>query len=111
MLEYFQRKTTFPLELERVLDVLYETPAVSPDTRSHWRGMLSFRGQVKKSPIFPASTRDEALFLCTDASGVIRGPSNSTIFLTSHTHPDKLPEVTVTCRRKPGFPAATQERP
>ena len=70
MLEYFQRKTTFPLELERVLDVLYETPAVSPDTRSHWRGMLSFRGQVKKSPIFPASSRDEGRLPCFTWKGM-----------------------------------------
>ena len=35
------------LELESVLYTLYETPEVSPDTRPHSRGMLSFPPQVK----------------------------------------------------------------
>ena len=104
MLQGFQRKPMFPLELERVLDMLYETTEVSRDYRPNSRGTLSLPPQVKKNPDFPASTRDDALFLCTDASGVPRGPSNSTIFLTSPKHPEKLPEVTVTCRGKPGFP-------
>ena len=82
----------------------------SRDTCPNSRGTLSFPPQVKKSPVFPASTRDEALFFCTDPSAVPRVPSNSTIFLTSHKHPEKLPEVTVTCRGKPEFPAATTER-
>ena len=45
MLQRFQRKPMFPLELERVLDMLYETPEVSQDTRPHSRGMLSFLPQ------------------------------------------------------------------
>ena len=49
-------KTTFPLELKMVLDMLYETPEVSRDTRPNSRRMLSFPPQVKKSPPFPAST-------------------------------------------------------
>ena len=56
MLQRFQRKPTFPLELERVLDMLNETPEVSRDTRPHSRGTLSFPPQVKKSPVFPASS-------------------------------------------------------
>ena len=76
----------------------------------HLKRNVEFPATFKKSPVFPASTRDEALFLCTDSIGVPRGPSNSTIFLTSHKHPEKLPEVTVTCQGKPGFPAATTER-
>ena len=87
---------TFPLELERVLDMLYKTPEVSKDTHPNSRGTMSFLPQVKKSPDFPTSTRDEALFLCNDPSGVPRGPSNSPTFLTCHKHPEKLPEVTVT---------------
>ena len=47
------------LELERVLDTLYETPEVYPDTRPNSRGTLSFPPQVKNSPIFPSSSRDE----------------------------------------------------
>ena len=60
MLQRFQRKPMFPLELERVLDMLYETPEVSRDTRPNLKGTLSFPPQVKKSPIFPASNLDEA---------------------------------------------------
>ena len=78
---------------------------------SQTRGTLSFPPQVKKSPYFHASTWDEALFLCTDTSGVSRDPSNSTIFLPAHKLPEKLHEVILTCRGKPGFPAATPERP
>ena len=66
MLQPFQRKTTFALELEKVLYMLYKTPEVSRDTCPNSIGMLSFPPQVKKSPLFPASTLDEALFLCTD---------------------------------------------
>ena len=36
-------------------------------------------------------------------------PPNSTVPLTSQRHPEKLHEVTGTCRGNPGFPAATQE--
>ena len=53
MLLHFQRKPTFPLELERVLDTLYETPEVSRDTRPHSRGTLNFPPQVKKGPVSP----------------------------------------------------------
>ena len=63
MLQRFQRKPTFPLELVRVLDMLYETPEVSRDTRPHLRGMLKFPPQVKKSPVVPASRRDESIAL------------------------------------------------
>ena len=38
-------------------------------------------------------------------------PPNSTVSLTSQRHPEKLPEVTGTCRGNPGFPAATRKRP
>ena len=72
-MQHFQRKPTFPLELKRVLDMLYETPEVSRDTRPNLRGMLRFPPQVKKRPVFHVSTRNEALFLCTDPSGVARG--------------------------------------
>ena len=64
MLLRFQRKPTFPFELERVLDTLYETPEVSRDTRPHSRGTLKFPPQVKKSPIVPTSSRDEGRLPC-----------------------------------------------
>ena len=38
-------------------------------------------------------------------------PPNSTVSLTSQRNPEKLPEVTGTCRGNPGFPAATRKRP
>ena len=63
MLQHFQRKPMFPLEIERVLDMLYEAPEVSRDTRPHSRGMLKFP-QVKKNPIFPTSSRDECRLPC-----------------------------------------------
>ena len=107
----FPKKDNVSLELERFLDMLYETPEVSTDTHPNSRGTLSIPPQVKKSPYFHASTRDEALFLCTDTSVVSRDPSNSTIFLPAHKLPEKLHEVILTCPGKPGFPAATPERP
>ena len=55
----FQRKPTFPWEVKRVLGMLYETPEFSRDTCPHSRGMLSFPAQVKKSQIFPATSRNE----------------------------------------------------
>ena len=64
MLQRFQRKPTFPLELKRVLDTLNETPEVSRDTCPHSREMLKFPPQVKKSPVFPASGRDEVRLPC-----------------------------------------------
>ena len=63
-LQHFQRKPTFPLELERVLDMLYETREVSRDTRPHSRVMLSFPPQVRKPPIFPTSSQNEGRLLC-----------------------------------------------
>ena len=56
MLQPFQRKTTFALELEKVLYMLYKTPEVSRDTCPNSIGMLSFPPQVKKNPLFPTST-------------------------------------------------------
>ena len=69
MLQRFQRKPTFPLELERVLYMLYEAPEVSPDTRPHSRGMLKFPSQVK-NPIFPTSSQDEGRLPCSTWKGM-----------------------------------------
>ena len=69
MLQRFQRKPTFPLELERVLYMLYEAPEVSPDTRPHSRGMLKFPPQVK-NPIFPTSSQDEGRLPCFTWKGM-----------------------------------------
>ena len=76
MLQHFQRKPTFPLELVRVLDMLYETPEVSRDTRPHLRGTLKFPPQVKKSPVFPASSLDEGRLPCFVYKGMSPPPSH-----------------------------------
>ena len=76
MLQPFQRKTTFALELEKVLYMLYKTPEVSRDTRPHSRGTLSFPPQVKKSPVFPASSRDEGGLPCFGWKGMLTSPSH-----------------------------------
>ena len=44
-------------------------------------------------PEVPASPRDEALFHCSNPSGVPRGPANSTASLTSQRHPEKFPQI------------------
>ena len=76
MLQHFQRKPKFPLEHERVLDTLYYTPEVSRDTRPHLRGTLKFPPQVKKSPVFPASSRDEGPLFCFAWKEVPTSPSH-----------------------------------
>ena len=70
MLQRFQRKPTFHLELERVPDTFYETPEVSRDTRPHSRGTLKLLLQVKKSPVFPTSSRDEGRLSCFTWKGM-----------------------------------------
>ena len=70
MLQRFQRKPTFPLELERVLDMRCEAPEVSRDTRLHSRGMVKFPPQVKKNPIFLTSSRDEGRLPCFTWKGM-----------------------------------------
>ena len=86
MLQRFQRKPTFPLELERVLDTLNETPEVSRDTRPHSKGMLSFPSQVKKSPVFPASSGDEGRLPCFAWKGMPTSPLHLERRLVSTCH-------------------------
>ena len=64
------------LELEMVLDMLYEIPEVSPDTRPHLRGTLSFLPKVKKRPVFPSSSRDENRLPCFTWKGMLTYPSH-----------------------------------
>ena len=82
-MQHFQRKPTFPLEHERVLDTLYHTPEVSRDASPHSRGTLSFPPHVKKSPVFPASSRDEGLLLCFAWKEVMTSPSQFKKMLVS----------------------------
>ena len=69
------------------------------------------QGSQERNPEFPASNRDEVLFHFTKHSGVLRAPTNSTLYLTSQRHPEKLSEVTGKSRQNPGFPATTPESP
>ena len=55
---------------------LYETPEVSRDTRPHSRGTLSFPPQVKKSPVFPATSQDEGRLSCFAWKGMPTSPSH-----------------------------------
>ena len=64
------------LSLERVLDTLYATQEVSRHTRLHSRGTLSFPPQLKKSPGFPSSSRDEGPIPCFVCKGIPTFPSH-----------------------------------
>ena len=52
MLQRFQRKPTFPLDLESVLDTLYETPEV-PKIPSPLERNSEFPTTSKEEPRFP----------------------------------------------------------
>ena len=86
MLQRFQKKPKFPLELKRVLDMLNETTEVSRDTRPHSRGTPSFPPQVKKSPVFPASSGDEGRLPCFAWKGMPTSPSHLERRLVSTCH-------------------------
>ena len=83
MLQRFQRKPTFPLELERVLDMLYEAPEVSRDIRPHSRGTLKLPLEVNKSPVFPSSSQDEGRLPCFTWKGMPTSPSHLKMRLVS----------------------------
>ena len=69
------------------------------------------RGSQERKHEFPASTRDEALFHCTEPSGVPRGPSQLHSIPDFSEAPLDLPEITGTSRGNQGFPAPTRKRP
>ena len=72
-----------------------------PCNRSQkWRGTLGFPPQLEMRRSSTAPNPVE----------LREAPTNSTVYLTSHRHPEKLPEITVTSPVNPGFPAATRER-
>ena len=60
------------MELERELDTLYETLEASRCTCPHLKGMLNFSPQLKKSSVFPSSSRDEGQFPCFIWEGMQR---------------------------------------
>ena len=76
-------------------DSLFETAYTSRDPRQNTRGTLRLPTQLEMRPSSiapnPVVSRE--------------APSNSTVFLTSNRHPEKLPEVTVTSPGNPGFPS------
>ena len=74
MLPHFQRMPMFPLDLERVLDTLYETPEASLDTHPHSRSTLSFPPQVSKSPVFLTSSRNDGRLPCFSWKGMPTSP-------------------------------------
>ena len=82
-------------------DSLFETAYTARDPRQNRRGTLRFLPQLEMKPSSIAPTLMESR----------EAPPKSTVFLTTHRHPDKLPKVTVKSRGNPRFPAATRERP
>ena len=69
------------------------------DRSQKWRGSLRFLPQLEMRPSSIAPNPVESR----------EAPPNSTVSLTSQRHPEKLPELTSTCRGNPGFPASTRE--
>ena len=82
-------------------DSVFETAYTARDLHQNSRGTLRFLPPLKMRPCSVAPNPVEAR----------EDPPKSTIFLTSHRHPETLPEVTVTSQGNPGFPSTTQERP
>ena len=64
------------LSLKRVLDTLYTTQEVLRHSCLHSRGTLIFPPQLKKSPVFPSSSRDEGPFPCFICKGIPTFPSH-----------------------------------
>ena len=80
-------------------DSLFETAYTARDPRQNRRVTQRFPPQLEMRPSSCAPKPVES-----------RGsPPNSTVFLTSHRHHEKLLEATVTSRGNPGFPGTTQE--
>ena len=50
------------LSLERVIDTIVPSKDVPRHTCLHWRGTPRVLPQLKKSPVFPSSSRDECPF-------------------------------------------------
>ena len=75
-------------------DSLFEMAYTARDTRKNRRGNLRFLPELEMrcSSIVPNPVESR------------EAPPNSTVFLTSHRHPRKLPEVTFTSRGNTGFP-------
>ena len=81
-------------------DSLFEMAYTARDPCQNRRGTLRFPLQITMRPSSIAPNPVESR----------EAPPYSTVFLTSHRHPEKLPEVTVTSRGNTGFPATTREK-
>ena len=77
-----------------------------------WNGIYSPSptSEQERNPRFPPQLEMRPSSTAPIPVESWEAPPNSTVFLTSHRHPEKLPEVTVTSRGNPGFPAPTRER-
>ena len=99
--EQLQRQADFLASTETRTDSPVPTLQRPCDQSQKWRGTLWLPPQLEmtQSPKAqnPVESREAAI--------------KSTVFLTFHRHPEKLPEVTVTSPGNPGFHAATRERP
>ena len=74
-------------------------------------GLLGVAGRLSGIVSPFRATRDEALFHCTEPSGVPRGPSQMHSIPDFSEAPLDLPEITGTSRGNQGFPAPTRKRP
>ena len=97
------------LELERKFDILYESPEASQDTHTHSRGILSFPPQLKRSPVFPASIRDECQFLCFVGKGIPMCPSPLKRGPVSPRNPSATPGVVPHFEKTPISPSTTDK--
>ena len=80
-------------------DFLFETTYTPRDPHQNRRGTLRFPPELEMRPFSIAPNPVESQEL----------PPNSTVFLTSHRHHEKLPEVTITSQGNTGFPAPNEK--
>ena len=75
-------------------------------SRVLWRSQDTWRWYSRQ-----ASTARHTKLIPNPDSFPLLCPLPDTVSLTSHSHPEKLLEVTSTSRGNPGFPAVSRERP
>ena len=92
------------LKLKRSLESLFTTKEVPRDTRHHLRGTPSFMPQLKKSPVFPTSSRDEHRFSCFNSEESELSARTSRGGLSSILKPEKNSAVPVASQKDTDFP-------
>ena len=97
----------FLLSLKRVIDTIEATQEVPRHTRLHSRGTPKGPPQLKKSPGFPSSSREDGLFPCFVEKGIPAFPS---YLKRSRSHLDTREELQGSCHyfKKPRCPSALQ---